>query len=190
MREVARICGTDHHQVKRILTKAGIPIFRGKRGPFTEEHRRKISESSKGRTGPWLGKKHTRRMLLQNMQSHLRYDVPLTWLEKFEDIERLKYLNSCLRRSERFPDSPDWYMSFIEKFYNDKQFLAIYSKWVKNGKCRWLRPTIDHVIPKYLGGTNDVSNLQFLPWFENRAKCDMTPTEWDKIKSNISFYLT
>lgn len=190
LREVARICGTDHHQVKRVLVAEGINIFKGKRGPFTEEHRRKIGESARGRVGSWKGKKHTKRMIYLNMRAHLRFDVPLDWLEQFEDVARLKYLNSCLRRSERFPAKAEWYVEFIKKFYHQPQFIGIYEKWLANSKCRWLRPTIDHIMPKSLGGTNDVSNLQFLPWFENRAKCDMTAKEWASIKSNISFYLT
>ena len=189
LRQVAHLCKTNHHYVKSVLVSSGIPILRGKRKPFTAEHRRKIGESSKGRVGSWLGKKHTPRMILQNMRSHLRYDVSLNWLERFEDVERLKYLNSCLRRSERFPSSLEWYMAFIEKFYRDQQFLLIYHKWLANAKCRWLRPTIDHINPKSIGGSSDISNLQFLPWFENRAKCDMTKEEWALVKSNISFYL-
>ena len=156
---------------------------------MSEEHRRKLSIRAKGREGVWLGKKHSRSMLLQNMRNHIRYEVTLSWLEGFADVERLKYLNSCLRRSERFPSSSEWYKAFIEKFYHDPQFLAIYSKWLQNAKCRWLRPTIDHITPKTLGGTSEIDNLQFLPWFENRAKCDMTPCEWSKLRSNIYFYL-
>lgn len=190
LREVARMCGTDHHTVKRVLVSKGIKIFKGKRGPFTAEHRRKLSESAKGRRSFWEGKKHPKRMRYANMLSHLRFDVSLQWLEKFDDIDRLKFLNSCLRRSERYPSESAWYVGFIEKFYRDAKFISIYQKWLANSKCRWLRPTIDHVIPKSLGGTHDISNLQFLPWFENRAKCDMTAEQWEKFKSNISFYLT
>ena len=190
LREVARVCRTNHHKVKRVLVMEGIEISKGKIAPFTEQHRIKIGAKTKGRVGSWKGKKQTKRMVYQNMRSHLRYDVSLEWLETFEEIERLKYLNACLRRSERFPVSSDWYIAFIEMFYNDVRFIRIYEKWLKNLKCPWLRPTIDHIIPKSIGGTNEVSNLQFLPWFENRAKCDMTPDKWASVKANISFYLT
>ena len=30
LREVASICGTDHHRVKRVLLKHGIPILKSK----------------------------------------------------------------------------------------------------------------------------------------------------------------
>ena len=34
----------------------------------------------------------------------------------------------------------------------------------------------------------DLENLQFLSWFENRCKNDMTQLEWDEIKKNINKY--
>ena len=36
---------------------------------------------------------------------------------------------------------------------------------------------------------NDVDNLQFLTWFENRAKNNLSQEEWNKIKDNIGDYL-
>ena len=36
---------------------------------------------------------------------------------------------------------------------------------------------------------NDVDNLQFLTWFENRAKNNLSQEEWNKIKENIGDYL-
>lgn len=50
------------------------------------------------------------------------------------------------------------------------------------------RPSLDHIVPKAKGGTNDLENLQFLSWFENRCKNDMTQLEWDEIKKNINKY--
>ena len=49
LREVARQVGIDHHQVKKILEKHGIEIAKGKLGPFTDEHRERISRSCMGR---------------------------------------------------------------------------------------------------------------------------------------------
>jgi len=34
-----------------------------------------------------------------------------------------------------------------------------------------------------------IDNLQFLTWFENRAKCDMSQEDWNKVKLNIKDYL-
>jgi len=49
LREVARIVGTDHHRVKRVLIANGIKVVKGKRGEFTEEHKRNISRACKGK---------------------------------------------------------------------------------------------------------------------------------------------
>ncbi len=47
-----------------------------------------------------------------------------------------------------------------------------------------LKPSIDHIIPKSRGGSNDKENLQFLTLFENLAKRDMTQEEWNNFKKN------
>ena len=39
------------------------------------------------------------------------------------------------------------------------------------------------------GGKLDIDNLQFLTWFENRAKNNLSQEEWNKIKDNIGDYL-
>lgn len=190
LRDVADKCDTDHHTVKRILIKNGITPIRAKRKPFTEEHRRKISESSKGRTSWIKGKKATKKMLYKNMASHLRFDVEYQWLMQFDDIEKLKTLNDCIsKRADRFNVDTDWYKSYICKFYSCDRFNKIYESWVKSGKDNLKKPSIDHINPKSNGGCNSLDNLQFLTWFENRCKNNMNQVEWDQLKSKIHEYL-
>lgn len=38
------------------------------------------------------------------------------------------------------------------------------------------------------GGNDAIENLQFLAWFETRAKNDMSQDEWDTLKNNIGEY--
>ena len=38
-------------------------------------------------------------------------------------------------------------------------------------------------------GDNNLSNLCFLTWFENRAKNDMPLVVWQEMKKNIENYL-
>lgn len=54
LRMIAREFNTDHHKIKRVLVKNNIEITQKnrKREPFSEEHRRRMSEASMGRV-PW-----------------------------------------------------------------------------------------------------------------------------------------
>ena len=128
--------------------------------------------------------------LYNNMAIHLRFDVTWQWLSQFDNIEKLKLLNDCItNRSNRFNVSTEWYKQYIERFWNCEQFNLIYDRWVNSGKEKYKKPSIDHIVPNAKGGTNDIENLQFLSWFENRCKNDMTQDEWNILKSNIEEYL-
>ena len=189
LRMIADKFNTDHHKIKRILIGMDVSIEKKQRKPMTEEHKVNISKACKGRKSWVSGKKMPKESLYKNMASHLRFDVSCEWLSQFEDVEKLKFLNRCIiDRSGRFNVNDDWYKSYIVKFYYDKQFNNIYKKWF--GSCdKYLRPTIDHINPKANGGDNEIENLQFLTWFENRAKNDMSQDEWNKVKANIKDYL-
>ena len=156
---------------------------------FSDEHRANISKACKGRKTWSKGKKMSKESLYKNMKSHLRFDVSIEYLSQFLDIEKLKTLNKCItNRSGRFSENTDWYISYIDKFYSDSQFNKIYASWVRNGKDAYLRPSVDHIVSRAKGGTNDIDNLQFLSWFENRCKNDMTQEQWDDTKNNIWEY--
>ncbi|AKO61004.1 hypothetical protein AXI76_gp103 [Pseudoalteromonas phage H101] len=189
LREVAEICKTDHHRVKRVLEKFGITIVKAKRKPFSSEHRKKLSDIAKGRPSWAKGKKMPKESLYKNMASHLRFDVGWEWLSRYEDIEKLKFLNrSITNRDNRWIISTEDYKVFIERFYYCEQFNKLYFKWLGTND-KYLKPSIDHVVPKAKGGSNTISNLQFLTWFENRCKNDLSQVEWDLIKSNLGDYL-
>lgn len=190
LREVARMCDTNHHTVRRVLQRAGVKVVKGRRGPLSESHREKLRDAARKRPPRMKGRKATPRETYVNMASHLRFDVSPEWLAQFDDIERLKFLNRCVCRSSRFPVDTDWYKAFIERFYADAAFIQTYDKWRASGYCKWRRPTLDHIVPRALGGDNDLGNLQFLTWLENRAKCDMPQAEWDSIKHRIHDYFT
>lgn len=162
---------------------------------FTQEHRDKIGKSRKalydsGAITTWSkGKKMTREHTLKNMKAHLKYSVDLEWLNSFDDIEKLKYLNRSLSRKrdcEGF--NTETYIAFIEMFYNDKRFNFLFDKWIET-KDKWIKPSLDHIQAKCNGGKlNILNNLQFISWLENRAKVDIEQTEWNKIKQRINEY--
>lgn len=184
LREIAKLLNTDHHKIKRILLKNNIPITRKgrKRKPFTEEHKRKISESSKGRKCYWTEHNVTMEMRYKNMLNHMQWKVSLEFLLKFDDIGKLKMLNRMLSRkrvSEHFDTFK--YKAFIEKFYNDKSFLKCYENYLIT-KNMYDKPSLDHIIPLSRGGSWDLDNLQIISWFENRAKYNLTEEEFEEYK--------
>lgn len=132
----------------------------------------------------------TRDKAFTNIVKLSRFDIEMDWLESF-DIEIIQFFNNCIRNKadSRFAEIDSvWYKAFVEKFYYDKQFNDIYSTWIKNGKKQMQRPSLDHIVPRHKGGTDDLSNLQFLTWFENKCKSCFAPEDWDSIKSNIWDY--
>lgn len=170
LRSVATKNNTNHHRVKRILTANGVQI----RQPKNTRGLRKYETLLQSKYG--------------NMKNHLRFDIDLEWLMQF-DFEILKVLNKAITNREgRWNITSDEYIKYIEYFYTDAQFLLVYEKY-KNNPCKYTNPSIDHIIPKANGGTNELSNLQFLSWFENRCKNDMTQAEWNTLKTNIKGYI-
>ncbi|MBQ0139140.1 MAG: HNH endonuclease [Kurthia sp.] len=170
MRKIAIKYHTNHHKISRILTDNGVPI----RQPKNTRGLRKYETLEKSRYG--------------NMKNHLRFNVSIDWLCQF-DFDMLKMLNEAItNRDNRWDITDEQYVQYIEHFYYDEQFRTVYKRY-KTNPCKYLKPSIDHIVPKSKGGTNDLSNLQFLSWFENRCKNDMTQQEWEDIKRNINTYL-
>lgn len=156
---------------------------------FTKTHRENISKACKGRKVWSEGKKMSRDHNLKNMKAHLKYEVSLEWLNSFEDIEKLKYLNHSIARERDYRGfTTEIYKQFIEKFYKDKKFNELFCEWIKT-KDKWIKPSLDHIQAKCKGGTLLLDNLQFISWLENRAKIDISQVEWNKIKKNINYYL-
>lgn len=166
----------------------------GTKRVFTEEHKRKIGESRKKlKANGWipynLGLKMDDLSLLKNMRAHLKYDVTIEWLSKFEDIEKLKYLNKSLSRKRDYEGfTTEIYIQFIEHFYYDNKFNELYLKWIETND-KWIKPSLDHIIAKAKGGGLLIDNLQFISWLENRAKMDIDQEDWNKMKQNIIYYL-
>lgn len=171
MRSVADNLGTNHKLISRVLKKNDIQTRNPKNIRAAKKFNCDIERN------------------YNNMATHLRFDVSVGWLMQFKDFDKLKLLNNVItNRSGRWEVSSVWYKRYIERFYDDEQFNRIYERWINSGKEKYKKPSLDHIIPKAKGGTNDIENLQFLSWFENRCKNDMTQTEWDILKLNIQEY--
>ena len=172
MRSIADSLGTNHKLISRVLKGNNVPTRKPKNIRGAKKFNCDMERN------------------YNNMATHLRFDISIEWLMQFTDFSKLKLLNDVItNRSGRWDVSVEWYKSYIERFYNDEQFNAIYTTWVDSGKLKHKKPSLDHITPKAKGGTNSLDNLQFLSWFENRCKNDMTQVEWDNLKLNMKDYL-
>lgn len=172
LRQVAKKYNTNHHTIKRILLKNGCEI----RQPKCVKGLRKYENNRVAKYG--------------NMKNHIRFDIELDWLLKFDDFEKLKFLNKQIsnKGGDRFNENIEWYKSFIEKFHYDEKFNLLYDNYLKSGNDKYKKPSLDHIIPRSKGGTNDLENLRFITYLENISKRDMTLNEWENIKQRLEEY--
>jgi len=172
MRQIALELETNHKRISRILKGKHIET----RKPLNIRGKKKFECDDE--------------RLYNNMATHLRFNVDYKWLMQFKDFKKLKLFNDAITdRSGRWSVDTEWYKEYLLKFYNDKQFNFIYHKWCISGYEKYKKPSLDHIVSKSKGGTNDLNNLQFLSWFENRCKNDMTQEEWNNLKLNIKEYM-
>lgn len=167
---IAKKFNTSHIVIKRLLARNGIIVENYSR----ENKETKLIDIAKN--------------LKRNCTVEAEFFLELDSLENL-DIEKIKVLNDRSKRIVyRNPKEYIDYKDFMRKFYNDKQFNLIYNTWKENKKNKWLSPSIDHKKPLSNGGGNTLDNLQFLTWFENRAKCNMDEEEWSKFKTMTNTY--
>jgi len=123
-----------------------------------------------------------------------RNDLTLEYLSTFSNFEKFLLIHKAFLKTSNIDIiniSLEEYKKNIEYFYNDEQFNKIYNFWQRHKNetqtfYDWAKPSLDHIIPKSKGGTEDLENLQFLTVFENLAKRDMTWDEWNDFKEKTN----
>lgn len=112
-----------------------------------------------------------------------------------EDFNKFLFIHKALTHMSRpyyLNCDIDEYKNALIYFYNDKQFNCIYDNWIKNKDDElnvfydWLKPSLDHKIPKSKDGSDKIDNLQFLTVFENLTKRDLSYIEWEEFKQKTN----
>ena len=110
-------------------------------------------------------------------------------IPSFSPVQTVTFLNKIVSNVRKHNKNDSWetnfYIDFIEKFYYDKKFNELYTNWIIT-KDKWKKPSIDHIDSN--NRRNELSNFQFLTWFENRSKNDIPHNVWIKMKENINEY--
>ena len=181
LRQVAERFGTNHHMISRIMARNGVETTtKGRRRIFSEEHKRKIGEAHRGLPGWNTGQKMDEASRRKNMKGRLGTEIDL---DRYPDYEKLLFLSRLSSKHKQYHGmSDESRKAFFDKFYFDDAFNAVFAAWKAQGKNKWWYPSLDHIDPRANGGTFDLDNLQILTWFENRAKADMLPGEWEAFK--------
>ena len=186
LRRIAEKFGTNHHRIKRILAGEGIEITNERRirEPMPEAQRALIGNATRGRKAWNKGVRANEQQIRKYIKARMRTKIDL---DLYEDLNKLQLLiRLTSKHFKHLGVNDEVRKAFLDKFYFDEAFNKIYDKWQLTGENKWYFPSLDHKVSKFNGENWELDNLQFLTWFENRAKAEMNQDEWDKFKSETN----
>ncbi len=190
LRRIAKRFNIHHTYIREILFKNNVEIINSNRNrePTSEEARKNLREGHAKRdlSSYRRGFKQPDESVYKTMAKTIRFDIEVGWLIQFKDRKKFAKLNYCAHRERDYGKfTTGKFKEYIEKFYFDPQFNAVYDLWMDSGKNKFLTPSLDHINPKVNGGNNDLNNLRFITMLENRMKSDMNLDEWEVLKKRI-----
>lgn len=199
LRFIADKFNTNHHKIKRILLKNWIEINTKdrKKRILTEEHKAKIKrvwQNNKWKISKLKWRKTSEEIRRKNMIWHFKRNLNLNDFNKYDNLEKLLFLNKVISRHRKHFNDDEKYLAYLDKFFYNDLFNKLYIQWIYSWRCKWKMPSLEHILPISRWWTFDLDNLTFTTWFENRAKAEMTLEEWNSFKkqtwtqSNL-FYL-
>lgn len=170
------------------MDENNIEFVKGKK-ILSESHKAKIIKSLK--PGAWnKGLKMKRDFRINSIVQNHRF-ATFEFISNFENLEKVLLLHKLLNTpTSRGYITKEWYIAYMDRFYNCEKFNKIYDRWLISNFDAKLKPSLDHKTPLSKGGTWELNNLDMKTWFENRVKSDMTEQEWLSIKNNVCLYFS
>lgn len=182
LRRIADKFGTNHHRIKRMIVSAGVEITNEPRlrAPMPKDRREKIGNLSRGRKAWNKGVRANESQVRKYIKARMRTQIDL---DAYPNLSKLQFLiRITSKHRKHLGASDDVRKAFLDRFYFDRQFNLIYDRWQASGENKWLYPSLDHKVSRFNGENWQLDNLQFLTWFENRAKAEMNQDEWERFK--------
>ena len=89
----------------------------------------------------------------------------MEYLDNFDNYEKFAFIHKAFLANTSLISTLDTeqYKEYIEYFYYQKEFNCLYDYWNKTKISSTFydlaKPSLDHIIPKSKGGTDDLRNL-------------------------------